>query len=75
MHEITLSEAKFSLEDFLTEKLGMGASAFLDLINGAASKEDMSPVIASIVATLDRTGKGAVGKALFVHWLALKTSL
>lgn len=75
MAELTLSEAKFQLEDFLMTKLGLSAGTYLDLVNESKNKLTLSKNLYSITQQLESKGKVEVSKALSNLWNNLRKDL
>ena len=75
MAEISLSEAKFSLENTLISLLGMDASKFIDTINIATDKASLASVVLSTISSLERSAHGEAAKALSHQWMKLRNRI
>lgn len=75
MVEISLSEAKFSLENTLISLLGMDASRFIDSINSATDKPGLSSIVLSTISLLERNSHAEAAKALSHQWMKLRNRI
>lgn len=74
MADITLSEAKFAIENALISLLGLGAAKFIDAINAAPDKARLSAAVLSIISALE-SGHAESAKSLASQWMRMRNRI
>lgn len=76
MSSLSLSEAKFQIQQLLMDHLGLSASVHMDTVDAAKDRDDLGRICGEITKKLEASKKGPAAQALSKLWaLHLRSKL